>query len=260
MSLFETYRPKTYEDVIGQPRALATLKKIRKTGLGGRAYWIFGASGTGKTSLGMLIAGEIADPLAFEKLQTGSVTPATLNDVERTWRCRAIGDKDGRAIIMNEAHGLRVDTVRKLLDMIEDMPKHVVMVFTTTLEGHDEFLGDCIDADALLSRMVLLPLELPVKAFAERCVAIAAAEGLPVLPLEAYEQILVDYDCNLRAVLSLMERGAIPDETVAAEETEEAAAPQSSIFSAWPIAATWAVLLAGYYALGHMIGGGAEDA
>lgn len=53
-SLFEQYRPANWSQVIGQEKAVAKIQQLAKRGLGGRAYWISGQSGTGKTTIGRL--------------------------------------------------------------------------------------------------------------------------------------------------------------------------------------------------------------
>ena len=55
MQLCDQYRPQTWSDVVGQDKAIAKIDALRKRGLGGRAYWISGQSGTGKSSIGRLI-------------------------------------------------------------------------------------------------------------------------------------------------------------------------------------------------------------
>ncbi len=61
MRLYEKYRPSTLGDVLGQDRAVTRIGRMLDTGIGGRAFWLSGASGTGKTTLGRIIAGSIAD-------------------------------------------------------------------------------------------------------------------------------------------------------------------------------------------------------
>ena len=57
--LSEHYRPKTCAEVIGQEKAINKLQMLEKKGhLGGRAYWISGKSGTGKTTIARLLAAE----------------------------------------------------------------------------------------------------------------------------------------------------------------------------------------------------------
>ena len=51
MRLYEKYRPKTLEEVVGQENAKKQIEIALRSGWGGKAYWISGASGTGKTTL-----------------------------------------------------------------------------------------------------------------------------------------------------------------------------------------------------------------
>ena len=47
--------------VVGQGKAIRRIDVLRKRGLSGRAYWLSGQSGTGKTTIARLLAAEIAD-------------------------------------------------------------------------------------------------------------------------------------------------------------------------------------------------------
>ena len=42
MKLFEQYRPKALDDVLGQPKAVKTIERLIERGIGGRALWISG--------------------------------------------------------------------------------------------------------------------------------------------------------------------------------------------------------------------------
>jgi len=43
--LYEKYRPQSFEDVVGQDKAIARIRQIASRGVGGRAFWISGKSG-----------------------------------------------------------------------------------------------------------------------------------------------------------------------------------------------------------------------
>jgi DNA polymerase III gamma/tau subunit len=65
--LAEKYRPKCLEEVIGQSKLIAQIQGLQARGsLGGRAYWLSGRSGGGKSSTAKLIARELADDLNIE--------------------------------------------------------------------------------------------------------------------------------------------------------------------------------------------------
>ena len=72
MQLPEVYRPKSWAEVVGQDKILAKIALLRsRGGLAGRAFWLSGQSGTGKTTIARLIAQEIADSYAIEETDGG---------------------------------------------------------------------------------------------------------------------------------------------------------------------------------------------
>lgn len=212
-ALFEIARPKQWSEVVGQEKALKVAQLLIARGLGGRAVWISGKSGQGKTTIARLLAEELADPDNVEELDASELTPARLKSIEDGGRCRAIGSKSGRAFIVNESHGLSKSAVRQLLVILERIPGHVLWIFTTTTSGQQLLLEGTEDGGPLLSRCNRIDLAQRdlAKPFAERARTIAAEHGLDGQPIERYLRLAKDCGNNLRAMFSAIESGAMLD-------------------------------------------------
>lgn len=213
MQLYQKYQPTKWSDVAGQEEILKRLAFLReRDGLAGRAYWLSGPSGCGKSTIAKLIAKECAGELGVCDLDATEITPADIRELERMHRlCGPIGDRDGWAVIINEAQGLRKDTVKQLLITLERIPQHVCWAFTA-IDTDNNLFGHDVAGHPLLSRCNDLRLAGGDRTFvhyAMRVHEIASKEGLNGRPISEYIDLVKLHRCNLRSILVAVENGCM---------------------------------------------------
>ena len=153
-ALYRTYRPLTFDDVIGQDAVVRTLRNAITTGQVRQAYLFAGPRGTGKTSLARIlakalnaeggpnadfdptsrIARSIADGVALDVVEMDAASQRGIDDV-REIRDRALlqpAEGTYKIYIIDEAHQLTDAAWNALLKLIEEPPPHLVFVFCTT--------------------------------------------------------------------------------------------------------------------------------
>ena len=105
-------------------------------------------------------------------------------------------------MVIDEAHAITQGAVDLLLPFLEALPKHFVVIFTTTRAVDQGLFGD--DCGPFASRTIRVKLTNQGlgKAFAQRAKAIAQREDLDGKPIEAYERMVRDCKNNMRAAFN----------------------------------------------------------
>jgi replication-associated recombination protein RarA len=210
MTLAEKHRPVDLDDVAGQDKAVRTLRRIvRSSGIGGRAVYLSGGSGTGKTTIARILAQQITSGLFGPTEVVGrQLTTARLREITNGFMYA-----HGQALIVNESHGMSRPVVEVFLDVLENLPGSALVVFTTTNEGRDLFDDAKADAGPFASRCLCLKLSSRGLAqvngqpgpFALRAYEIATKEGLNA----DYVTLINDCKGNLRSAIGRIEAGAM---------------------------------------------------
>jgi replication-associated recombination protein RarA len=212
MILHEKYRPQSLDQVLGQDKAVSQVKMIieRRGGFGGRAVMITGKSGQGKTTLARIIAGSLADSFNVTEFDAIDCTPYRIGEIEDAMQIYGMGEKSGRVWIVNEYHAMKRDSVAKWLTVLERIPAHCCVVFTSTIEG-SELFEDQMDSSPFASRCIQIALAQRGvgQAFAQRALEIARMEGLDGQPLAKYLRLVEDCKGNFREVLQVIDGGGM---------------------------------------------------
>ena len=208
--LSEDHRPKDWDSVIGQDKVTKFLETLEAKGkLNGRAYWITGPSGLGKTTIARILAAKIGDQWTIEEIDAGSCSKEVIEGIRNKGQYAPMTGCASNVLIINEAHGLNKIAIRGLLVALEQLTKHMTVIFTTTNDGMGIFEESQIDSKPLIDRC--LPVKLAqrdiCKVAATHLKGIAESEGLGGAALPKYERFLKDNGNSFRACFQAIESG-----------------------------------------------------
>lgn len=153
-ALYRKWRPKTFDDVVGQTHITETLKHQVQTGRLSHAYLFIGTRGTGKTTCAKILAKAVncespvnGNPCnrcaACRGIDDGSVLDvveldaASNNGVDnvRALRDEAVfspANVKRRVYIIDEVHMLSTSAFNALLKILEEPPEHLMFILATT--------------------------------------------------------------------------------------------------------------------------------
>lgn len=171
VALYRKYRPKTFDDIVGQDAIVKTLKNQIQSGKIGHAYLFSGMRGTGKTSTARVLSkalncahGPIVDICnkcsfctAIDKgnmidvIEMDAASNRGIDDI------RELRDKVNfppaesryKVYIIDEVHMLTTEAFNALLKTLEEPPSFVVFILATTEPDKlpDTILSRCMRFD-----------------------------------------------------------------------------------------------------------------
>jgi DNA polymerase III subunit gamma/tau len=235
-AFYRKWRPRTWDEVVGQDHVVQTLRHAVRGGRLGHAYLFAGPRGTGKTTTARLLA-KAANCLAedpalrpcnacdhcravnegrfLDLIEIDAASNTSVDDVRDLRDKVNFAPNEGRykVYIVDEVHMLSTAAFNALLKTLEEPPAHVLFVLATT-EVHK------IPATVLSRCQRHEFRRVPVATMVEHLEAQCKAEGLGVEPA-ALTLIARQATGSLRDAISLLDQLASTGEVVSLVRAEQ---------------------------------------
>ena len=222
MSLYRTWRPKTFADLVGQDAVVRTLSSAIESGKIAHAYLFSGPRGSGKTSAAKIMArclncerGPTPEPdntcpacvsmlegTALDVLEIDAASNRGIDEIRALRDAVKFAPSSMRykIYIIDEAHMLTKEGANAFLKTLEEPPAHAIFILATT---EPEKLPVTILSRC--QRYAFRRIAIPV--MIERMREIAAAENISIDDA-ALAAIAYRADGGLRDALTMLEQVA----------------------------------------------------
>jgi DNA polymerase-3 subunit gamma/tau len=149
-----TWRPKTFDDLVGQPAARILLQQMIKVGKIPTALLFDGSRGTGKTTTARIIAAAlnchedtkpcgscpsckaVYDGSSMDLIEIDAASNGLVDDIRQLRQQLRYGSSGGyRVIVLDEAHNISQAGFNALLKMLEEPPPDTLFILLTTEPG-----------------------------------------------------------------------------------------------------------------------------
>ncbi len=219
-ALYREFRPETFEEVVGQEHIIRVLRNQLASDSVSHAYIFCGTRGTGKTTMARLLAkglncsstdsavpcgscpecNAIRDGVFMDVIEIDAASNNSVDNIRDLRESVKYPPVNGRkkVYIIDEVHMLSDSAANALLKTLEEPPRHVVFILTTT-EPHklpQTILSRCLRLDfkRIPDELIMLQMK-----------RICTSKGVAATD-EALQILAAAGDGSARDVLSLLEQ------------------------------------------------------
>jgi DNA polymerase-3 subunit gamma/tau len=154
VSFYRKWRPKTFEEIIGQERVTRTLQNAIRTNRVVHAYLFAGHRGTGKTTTARILAKAlncvqgptptpdnvcpnceaISGGYSVDVIEIDAASNRGIEEIRELRDRIRLSPTEGRykVYIIDEAHMLTTEAANALLKTLEEPPAHAILILVTT--------------------------------------------------------------------------------------------------------------------------------
>ncbi|MDO4814785.1 MAG: DNA polymerase III subunit gamma/tau [Gemella sp.] len=138
-ALYRKYRPKNFEDVVGQGHVISVLKNAIEMEKIAHAYIFYGPRGTGKTSIAKIFANEVNKNENYQSdsvdiIEIDAASNNGVDEIRDIKEAIKFAPTEGKykVYIIDEVHMLTISAFNALLKTLEEPPAHIIFVLATT--------------------------------------------------------------------------------------------------------------------------------